>query len=88
MDQLPLTGLIYILQHHFQQVSQITAAMISNALNVTPAAGDKYEFNGYSVGTDGSVVDFKTLAPDIAAESGQKQAYQYGHICSLSFCYR
>ncbi|MGB0373756.1 MAG: hypothetical protein ACPGCZ_02410 [Flavobacteriaceae bacterium] len=55
---------------------QITAAMISNALNVTPAAGDKYEFNGYSVGTDGSVVDFKTLAPDIAAESGQKQAYQ------------
>ena len=55
---------------------QITAAMISDALNVTPAAGDKFEFNGYSVGTDGSVVDFKTLAPDIAAESGQKQAYQ------------
>lgn len=57
---------------------RVSGPDIATALGVDPAdllAGDRFDFVGTSTGTDGSVVTFNNLAPDIQAEPGQKQAY-------------
>ncbi|SMC64293.1 hypothetical protein [Cellulophaga tyrosinoxydans] len=57
---------------------RISGPDIADALGIDTAelaAGDRFDFVGTSVGTDGSIVTFNSLAPDIQAEPGQKQAY-------------
>ena len=67
---------------------RLTAPDIATALGIDPndlLAGDRFDFEGKSVGTDGTVVTFNNLAPDIQAEPGQRQAYRLTAFIACPF---
>jgi len=67
---------------------KITAPEIATALGIDPdelLAGDRFDFVAESVGTDGTVVTYNNLAPDIQAEPGQRQAYRLSAFIACPF---
>jgi len=67
---------------------QLTAPEIATALGIDPSellAGDRFDFFAESIGTDGTVVNYNNLAPDIQSEPGQRQAYRLSAFIACPF---
>jgi hypothetical protein len=61
---------------------------LSGALGLEVAdfgAGDRFDFQAKSTSTDGSVTDFSLINPDLQAEPGQLQSYQFTSFISCPF---
>lgn len=82
-DYVPLVTLTSFPAEFFATPANIAAAL--GVLETDLLAGDRFDFEASSVGTDGSVATFDGFAPNLQGNPGMAQGYRFQTFISCPF---